>query len=109
MAAEPPIVCSLSATELPVRLAEMADLGRAALLDARAQGTHAELRFADEAGVRDRVDAIIAAESLCCAFLTMRVSEAPPDVVLTIDAPQGAENVLADLVDAFCARPRTSG
>ena len=68
MAAEPPTVCSLSATELPARLAEIAELGRAALLDARAEATHAELRFADKAGVRERVEAIIAAESLCCAF-----------------------------------------
>jgi hypothetical protein len=33
MPAELPIACSLSATELPQRLKEMADLGRAALVD----------------------------------------------------------------------------
>jgi len=98
---ELPIVCSLSAGELPVRLAEMADLGRAALLDARNDGTLVELRFADDDGVRERVEAIVAAELLCCAFLTMSVSDTPHAIVLTISAPEDAELVLAEFVDAF--------
>jgi hypothetical protein len=96
-----PIACSLNATELPKRLAEMADVGRAALRDIRTTGTHAQLSFAAAASVRDRVEAIVAAESLCCAFLDMTVSDEPDLVVLTIDAPEGAELVLAELVDAF--------
>lgn len=101
MPAQPQIVCSLSTTELPVRLAEIADLGRTALLGARTEGTHTELLFAGGADVRERVDAIVAAESRCCGFLTMRVSDAPPNVLVTVDAPNGAENVLADLVGAL--------
>jgi hypothetical protein len=101
MPAELPIACALSATELPQRLAEMADVGRAALLDVRNTGTHAELRFAADAGVRNRLDAIRAAESRCCAFLDMAVTGEPGAVVLTIDAPAGAEMVLTELVDAF--------
>ncbi len=101
MPAEPPIACSLSATELSLRLAEMAALGRAALVDAVANTTRAELRFAARAGVRDRVSAIVAAESRCCAFLTMRVTDERDAVVLTIDAPEGADLVLGELVDAF--------
>lgn len=99
MSAESPIACSLSATELTERVAEMADVGRAALLDVRRTGTHAELRFAT--GVRDRVEAIRAAESECCAFLEMAVVDEPGAVVLTIDAPDGAELVVEELVDAF--------
>ena len=60
MSAELPIVCSLSATELPVRLAEMAALGRAALLGASVDGTRAAVRFAAGEGVRERVQAIAA-------------------------------------------------
>jgi MerR family transcriptional regulator, copper efflux regulator len=101
MPAELPIACSLTATELPKRLADMADVGRAALLDVRDDGTHAELRFAAGAGVRHRVDAIRAAESRCCAFLDMTVTDEPDTVVLTIDAPEGAEMVLRELIDAF--------
>jgi hypothetical protein len=96
-----PIACSLSATELPKRLAEMHDVGRRALLDVRTTGTHARLSFAPGAGVRDRVEAIVAAESQCCAFLDMTVGDRADTVLLTIDAPEGAEPVLAELVAAF--------
>ncbi len=96
-----PVACSLSATELPRRLAEIHDLGRAALVEARTQPGRAELRFAAGASIRERVDAVVAAEALCCAFLTMRVSEEPDAVLLTIDAPAGADVVLAELVAAF--------
>jgi hypothetical protein len=47
------------------------------------------------------VQAIVAAESRCCAFVQMRVSDEPDAVVLEIDAPEGAELVLIELVDAF--------
>jgi hypothetical protein len=98
-----PIACSLSATDLPKRLQEMTDLGRDALLDSHLDGTRARLRFAAGTGIRDRVDAIVAAESSCCAFLTLHVTDEPDAVVLTIDAPEDAELVLAELVDAFTA------
>jgi hypothetical protein len=101
-----PIACSLAATELPKRLAEMADLGHAALIDARTEANRAELRFVAGAGVRDRVDAIVTAESQCCAFLDMAVTEEPDTVVLAIEAPDDAELVLTELVDAFRGRPQ---
>jgi hypothetical protein len=53
--------------------------------------------------VRERLEAVVAAESVCCAFLTMRVRVAPDSLALTIDAPDGAEPVLAELVGAFTA------
>jgi hypothetical protein len=106
MPADPPIACSLSAPELSVRLTEIAELGRAALLDASAGERRAELRFAAADGVRARVQGIVDAEARCCAFLTLRVREVTDAVVLSIEAPQGAELVLADIVDAFRGRPR---
>ena len=96
-----PIACSLSATELPERLRTIADLGRDALLVARHEGTWAQLRFAAGADVRARVQALVRAESECCAFLSMRLTDEPGAVVLTIEAPSGAEPVLAEFVDAF--------
>lgn len=108
MPTELPIACSLSATELPQRLAEMADLGRAALLDVRTEPLQAQLRFAAGAGIRDRVAAVVAAESQCCAFLTMRVVDERDAVVLSITAPDGAEAVLTELVDAFRGQPQAA-
>ncbi len=96
-----PIACSLAAAELPARLAEMTALGREALLDVRAGERSARLRFAGSAAVRARVNAIVAAEAQCCAFLAMAVVEQADAVTLSIDAPAGAEAVLRDLVAAF--------
>jgi hypothetical protein len=101
MPTELPIACSLSATELPARLAHMADLGRDALIDVELSGTRATLHFAAGPGVRERVASIIAAESACCAFLAMDVTEEPDAVVLGITVPEDAELVLHELVDAF--------
>ena len=108
MPSEPPIACSLNAADLSARVREMADLGRAALLEARHEPTGAELRFAAGAGVRDRVERIVAAESRCCPFLAMSVSEEPDALVLSIDAPDGAELVLRELLDAFRGRPQAT-
>jgi hypothetical protein len=95
------IACSLGETELPERLRQMAELGRDALLESRTAGTRAELRFAGGPGVRERVDAIVTAESQCCAFLDLQVSAEDGAVVLRVTAPDGAELVLTELVAAF--------
>jgi hypothetical protein len=108
MTSELPIACSLSASDLSTRLREMADLGHSALLDVRHEPTRAELRFAAGAGLRDRVEGIAAAESQCCAFLAMTVTDEPDTVVLAIEAPDGAELVLSELVDAFRGQPQAA-
>ncbi|MGH2918293.1 MAG: hypothetical protein ACRDLS_06795 [Solirubrobacteraceae bacterium] len=105
MLTELPIACSLSAPELSSRLTEMARLGRAALHEARRDGNVAVLTFTAGAGVRDRVAAVVAAESKCCPFFAMSVTDEPGAVVLTIGAPEGAEPALETLVEAFGAVP----
>jgi hypothetical protein len=105
MPAELPIACSLTTTELPARLAEMAALGRDALVEARRERAHAELRFTAGAGVRERVKAIVQEETQCCAFLTMDVRDEPDLVVLDISAPAEADLILDELVDAFRGQP----
>jgi hypothetical protein len=101
MPAELPIACSLKATELPARLAEISTLGDDALIDVHRAPGHAELRFAAGDGIRDRVEAIVHAEADCCAFLNMEVRDEPDLVVLRITASADADLVLAELVDAF--------
>jgi hypothetical protein len=105
---ELPIACSLSASELPARLAQIAQLGRDALVDVELSGTYATLRFAAGAGVRERVTSVVAAESACCAFVAMKVSDKPDAVVLDITAPEDAELVLHELVDAFRGEPQAA-
>jgi hypothetical protein len=104
MPADPPIACSLSAAEIPARLAEMSDVGRGALLDVDVSGATAILRFRADAATRGRLQAIVAAESHCCAFLEMNLSDGPQAIALAITAPAGAESVRDDLVAAFGGR-----
>src|SRR5688500_8922766 len=101
MPSDLPIACSLNATQLVERLAEMSALGEDALLDATRDGTRARLRFAARAGVRERVERIAAAESECCAFLAFDVGDEADTVVLTIEGPDDATPVLDELVAAF--------
>src|SRR4051794_12999132 len=108
MPTELPIACSLSATELPARFAQMAELGRDALVDVELSGTHATLRVAAGVGVRERVTSVAAAESVCCAFLARRVRDEPDAVVLDITAPEGAGLVLHELVGAFRGEPQAA-
>jgi hypothetical protein len=98
-----PVACSLSAAELPVRLAEMSAIGREALLGVERDGGTATLRFRSAADTQERLSAIVAAEAQCCAFLEMTLEEAPQGMALTIKAPVAAESVLDDLVSAFSA------
>ncbi|MGH2702815.1 MAG: hypothetical protein ACRDJ2_13720, partial [Actinomycetota bacterium] len=93
MATEQPIACTLSAAELPTRTAEMAAIGKASLLSVEVRGRTAVLRFRASARPRVRLEAIVAAEAECCAFLTMELRDRAEVVELTALAPEGAEPV----------------
>jgi hypothetical protein len=108
MATELPIACTLTAAEMPARLAEMREIGRASLLDAESSGSHARLRFRPDDTTRVSLDRIVAAESKCCAFLAMRIGEEPGAVTLTINGPEGAEAVVDELVHAFAGPVRSA-
>jgi hypothetical protein len=95
-----PIACSLSADELPRRLAEIGALGRDALLG---KGPAGELRFRNDAETRARLEAIVAAESECCPFLDFELLAHGDELRLRIGAEEGAEPIARDLVAAFQA------
>jgi hypothetical protein len=102
MATELPIACSLTAAELPARLVEMAAIGQSSLLGAEASERSAVLRYRGDRPTRARLAAIVAAEAECCAFLTVRLSDADDGAIrLAIEAPAGAEPVLRELVTAL--------
>src|SRR3954447_21929203 len=98
MPTELPIACSLSAAELPTRLAEMNDLGRSALVGVERTKTTAVLRFRADGETGERLAPIVAAEARCCAFLDMTLGETGDTVALTIAAPAGAAPILDELV-----------
>jgi hypothetical protein len=92
------IACSLSAADLPKRLAEMSAIGKDSLLSVSPEGV---LRFHADQATRGRLERIIAAESRCCSFLGFDLREDAGELVLTITAPEGADPLAFDLVDAF--------
>jgi hypothetical protein len=98
MTVRPEIACSLHADELPTRLAEMRSIGTDALLSVSPAG---DLRFRADRATRERLDAIIADESACCAFLDFDLRQDESELVLSIRAPEGAEPIVAELVSAF--------
>jgi hypothetical protein len=100
MTRETPIACSLSAEELPARLAEMRAIGRDALLAVTLEGA---LRFSGDDATRQRLETIIAAESQCCPFLRFELADDRGELVLSVTAQEGAEPVARDLVNAFAA------
>jgi hypothetical protein len=106
MPSQLPILCSLSAAELPKRLAEMSTVGHASLLAAEIEGARAVLRFRDEAAAQ--LATIVAAEAECCPFLSMKLDDVPAGVRLTIEGPPGTEPVLDELVAAFSSKAQTA-
>jgi hypothetical protein len=98
MSSDTPIACSLSADELPRRLDEMRGIGRDALLSVDADGA---MHFRADHKTRERLEAVIAAESSCCAFLSFELRDEGEELVLSIAAPASAEPLARDLVHAF--------
>jgi hypothetical protein len=92
-----PIACTLSASELPGREAELRALGSDGLVDVRREAGRVVLRFRPDPEIRARVEAIVAAESECCAFLDFRVEHEDAATVLTISAPNGGAEVVHEL------------
>ncbi len=92
-----PVACLLTGPELEQRLAEISAAGR----DAVRVGD--ELHFPADAATRERLEAIIAAESRCCAFLSFDLRESGNELVVRISAPAEAEPIAAELRDAFNA------
>jgi hypothetical protein len=101
MLSDHPIVCTLTADEMPKRLAQIRAIGEASLRSAETIGSQAALRFRADPLTRRRLEAIIAAEGQCCAFLSFELTEEREDLVLAIRGPAGSEPVMQELVAAF--------
>ena len=103
MPTELPLACTLTADQLPARLAEMSALGQERLVSADRDGRRAVLRFRPGADTRSRLEAIVRAERQCCAFLGFELSEEPASRA-GHRGPAGGEPVLDELVAAFATR-----
>lgn len=95
---EIPMACKLSAGELSGRLAQIRALGRDALLGVGVDGS---LRFRPGEATHRRLEAIVAAESLCCPFLSFDLRDCEGAIILSVGAPEGGEALARELRDAF--------
>jgi hypothetical protein len=100
MPTELPIACTLSAAEMPARLEEISALG-ARLLSRDDDGRRVILRFRSDGDTRGRLQTLVAAESRCCAFLELTLSDDDEAISLTILAPEGTEEALGEFAGAF--------
>jgi hypothetical protein len=103
MTREEPIACSLGASDLRQRLSEIAAVGADSLIERSIVGDRHLLRFRSNARTRRRLEAIIAAEAQCCAFLHLSLDEQGDELALSIDAPEDGQLTADALAAAFTA------
>jgi hypothetical protein len=101
MTDDSPIACSLSPGDLQRRLDEIIKLGAEDLVARETEGDRHVLRFRKGAETRERLEAIVAAESQCCSFLDLSLTQDGDELILSIVAPAGAEPIAAQLANAF--------
>jgi hypothetical protein len=93
--------CSLGADQLQRRLALIAEIGDQALVSRRAGRDGHRLRFNAGAETRARLEALVAAERVCCSFLALELREEGGELLLWIAAPGGGAEVADQLAAAF--------
>lgn len=98
-----PIACSLGEGDLRQRLEQIAALGRNALIAHEESGGTSTLRFRRDEETRRQLDEIVAAETNCCSFLDLQISERANELLLFIDAPGEGEALAAEFASAFSA------
>jgi hypothetical protein len=101
MSEELPLACSLETTALEQRLAAISELGQDSFIGSSVDRDRRVLRFRADAGTRERLREVVAAEAECCAFLELELSEEDGALLLTIGAPADAGDVAAGLAAAF--------
>jgi hypothetical protein len=101
MSEELPLACSLETSALEQRLAAISELGEESLLGSTVERDRRVLRFRADRGARERLREIVAAESKCCPFLDLSLSEEDGEILLSIAAPKEAEAVAEGLAAAF--------
>ena len=98
-----PVACSLGAAELERRVAAIAEVGAASLVSrSMANGRHL-LRFRATGRTQRCLEEIVAAESECCPFLDLLLTDENDEIVLSIAAPEGGQETVDGLAEAFGA------
>jgi len=100
MPQETPIACTLEPDDRQDRIATARELGERALVGLEVSDRRALLRFRGEP---ESVDALVAAESACCAFFDFSTTRDGEDTALEVQTPAGGEPLLRGLVAGIVA------
>jgi hypothetical protein len=93
---ELPIACTLGLDDGAARMERWHALSAVGPPSARREKGRLVVRYRDEHGVRQELDALAAAERRCCSFAEWSVTQDGEHVVLTIDSgPDGVAAVAA--------------
>ena len=95
-----PIACTLGAEDREARQTAARELGERALVAVHVRERGARLRFRGE---HERVDALVAAERACCAFLEFATTRNGEYTELEIRTLEGGEPMLRGLVAGIVA------
>jgi hypothetical protein len=98
MSDDVPNACTLDESALAARLAEISALGADSLLAIEGAAAAPVLRFRADDDTRRRLEALVAAERRCCAFLDLTISEGKDCLTLTIIGPEEAAQVVTELM-----------
>ena len=93
----PPIACSLPASDYRRRVAETGDVAREALRERLTIDGGERLVFEESGDIRERLEALVAAEAGCCPFLTMTLESDRGRLVLDVTGPEPAAQIIEEL------------
>ena len=91
--------CSLTGADRGERARSWSQLRTEALVCAESDGLAVTACWRPDPGVRERLDALIAAENECCPFLSFAYREHPSLLVTVLAVPAGGESFLGLLAD----------
>jgi hypothetical protein len=96
-----PIACTLGADDGAARMQRWGALSAAGHPCARRSGHLLEVRYDPELGVRDELEALAAAEQVCCSFVTWEVSQDGDQIVLWVKADPSRPDDVAPIAALF--------
>jgi hypothetical protein len=98
-----PIACTLGADDGAARMQRWEALSAAGHPTARRTGHLLEVRYDPELDVRDELEALAAAEQVCCSFVTWEISQDGDQIVLCVKADPSRPDDVAPIAALFGA------
>lgn len=98
-----PVACTLGAQDGSARMRRWKALADRVRPEALLSGHVLEVRYRSAPGVREELEALVAAERECCGFLAWEVAEEGDDPVLRVTADPARPDDLAPIAALYGA------